>query len=56
MLKEREIKQKIVFASADVFGGSAFNIINCLYLSFLALTFILNLYLALIIKLELVII
>ena len=32
------LKQKLAFASADVFGGGSFNIINFLYPIFLAMT------------------
>lgn len=38
MKKKNQFLQKIAFASADLFGGGSFNIINFLYPGFLALT------------------
>ena len=35
---EHKLKHKLAFASADIFGGGSFNIINFLYPGFLALT------------------
>jgi oligogalacturonide transporter len=37
-MKNNEIKKKQAFASADIFGGGSFNIVNFLYPGFLALT------------------
>jgi len=37
-MKNHPIRRKLAFASADVFGGGSFNIINFLYAEFLALT------------------
>jgi oligogalacturonide transporter len=37
-MKNNEIKKKLAFASADIFGGGSFNIVNFLYPGFLALT------------------
>jgi len=37
-MKKGTLKQKLSFASADVFGGGSFNIINFLYPVFLAIT------------------
>lgn len=34
----KSLKNKLAFASADIFGGGAFNIVNFLYTPFLALT------------------
>ena len=33
---KKELKKKLAFASADIFGGGSFNIINFLYPVFLA--------------------
>lgn len=38
MQKENKIGRKLAFASADIFGGGGFNIVNFLYPGFLALT------------------
>lgn len=38
MKKKHSLGQKLAFASADLFGGGSFNIINFLYPGFLALT------------------
>lgn len=37
-MKKTELKSKLAFASADIFGGGSFNIINFLYPGFLAIT------------------
>jgi len=37
-MKNNEMKKKLAFASADIFGGGSFNIVNFLYPGFLALT------------------
>jgi oligogalacturonide transporter len=37
-MKKSELKKKLAFASADIFGGGSFNIINFLYPVFLAIT------------------
>ena len=37
-MKNNELKKKLAFASADIFGGGSFNIINFLYPGFLAIT------------------
>ena len=37
-MKSKELKRKLAFASADIFGGGSFNIINFLYAYFLART------------------
>lgn len=37
-MKNKELKKKLAFASADIFGGGSFNIINFLYPGFLAIT------------------
>ena len=37
-MAQKELKKKLAFASADIFGGGSFNIINFLYPGFLALT------------------
>jgi len=37
-MKKSELKKKLAFASADIFGGGSFNIINFLYPGFLAIT------------------
>jgi oligogalacturonide transporter len=37
-MKNNEMKKKLAFASADIFGGDSFNIVNFLYPGFLALT------------------
>lgn len=37
-MKKIPLKRKLAFASADIFGGGSFNIINFLYPGFLALT------------------
>ncbi|MCF7931214.1 MAG: MFS transporter [Acholeplasmataceae bacterium] len=37
-MAKRELSKKLAFASADIFGGGSFNIINFLYPGFLALT------------------
>ncbi len=37
-MAKRELRKKLAFASADIFGGGSFNIINFLYPGFLALT------------------
>ena len=37
-MAQKELKRKLAFASADIFGGGSFNIINFLYPGFLALT------------------
>ena len=37
-MARHELRKKLAFASADVFGGGSFNIINFLYPGFLALT------------------
>ncbi len=37
-MKNNEFKKKLAFASADIFGGGSFNIVNFLYPGFLALT------------------
>lgn len=37
MKKEKTLGRKLAFASADIFGGGAFNIVNFLYPGFLAL-------------------
>ncbi len=37
-MKKRDLFRKLAFASADIFGGGSFNIINFLYPGFLALT------------------
>ncbi|MCR3906953.1 MAG: MFS transporter [Tenericutes bacterium] len=37
-MKNNELKKKLAFASADIFGGGSFNIVNFLYPGFLALT------------------
>jgi len=37
-MKKRDLFRKLAFASADLFGGGSFNIINFLYPGFLALT------------------
>ena len=37
MRKQNNIGRKLAFASADIFGGGAFNIVNFLYPGFLAL-------------------
>ena len=37
-MAQKELKKKLSFASADIFGGGSFNIINFLYPGFLALT------------------
>lgn len=38
MEKSNQLSRKLAFASADIFGGGSFNIINFLYPGFLALT------------------
>jgi oligogalacturonide transporter len=37
-MKHNELKKKLAFASADIFGGGSFNIVNFLYPGFLAIT------------------
>ena len=37
-MKHNELRKKLAFASADIFGGGSFNIVNFLYPGFLALT------------------
>lgn len=37
-MKKKSIGKKLAFASADIFGGGSFNIVNFLYPGFLALT------------------
>jgi len=37
-MAQHELRRKLAFASADIFGGGSFNIINFLYPGFLALT------------------
>lgn len=37
-MAQNELRRKLAFASADIFGGGSFNIINFLYPGFLALT------------------
>ncbi|MBU1141624.1 MAG: MFS transporter, partial [Firmicutes bacterium] len=37
-MANKELRKKLAFASADIFGGGSFNIINFLYPGFLALT------------------
>ena len=37
-MKEHTLKKKLAFASADIFGGGSFNIVNFLYPGFLAIT------------------
>ncbi|MEF3692877.1 MAG: MFS transporter [Acholeplasmataceae bacterium] len=37
-MKKNELKKKLAFASADIFGGGSFNIVNFLYPGFLAIT------------------
>lgn len=37
-MAQNELRKKLAFASADIFGGGSFNIINFLYPGFLALT------------------
>ena len=37
-MKEKNVRKKLAFASADIFGGGSFNIVNFLYPSFLAIT------------------
>ncbi len=37
-MAHQPLKRKLAFASADIFGGGSFNIINFLYPGFLALT------------------
>jgi oligogalacturonide transporter len=37
-MADKELRKKLAFASADIFGGGSFNIINFLYPGFLALT------------------
>ncbi|MBE0701295.1 MAG: MFS transporter, partial [Acholeplasmataceae bacterium] len=37
-MANRELRKKLAFASADIFGGGSFNIVNFLYPGFLALT------------------
>ena len=37
-MAQHELRKKLAFASADIFGGGSFNIINFLYPGFLALT------------------
>lgn len=37
-MKNKELKKKLAFASADIFGGGSFNIVNFLYPGFLAIT------------------
>ena len=37
-MKQKELRKKLSFASADIFGGGSFNIVNFLYPGFLALT------------------
>lgn len=37
-MAKKELRKKLAFASADIFGGGSFNIINFLYPGFLALT------------------
>lgn len=37
-MAKKNLKRKLAFASADIFGGGSFNIINFLYPGFLALT------------------
>lgn len=37
-MKSKEIGKKLAFASADIFGGGSFNIVNFLYPGFLAIT------------------
>ncbi len=44
-MRKGTLKQKLSFASADVFGGGSFNIINFLYPVFLAITVGINAYL-----------
>lgn len=43
-MTEKDLKRKLAFASADIFGGGSFNIINFLYPGFLALTVGINPY------------
>jgi len=38
LMKKHTLSQKLFFASADIFGGGSFNIVNFLYAPFLALT------------------
>ncbi len=37
-MENKELKKKLAFASADIFGGGSFNIVNFLYPGFLAIT------------------
>jgi Na+/melibiose symporter-like transporter len=38
IMAKQALKRKLAFASADIFGGGSFNIVNFLYPGFLAIT------------------